>query len=163
MYFTYYESPIGVLTLGEENSALTYLLFGEQSPAGYTQSPTPFLIGVSGQLTQYFAGRRKSFDIPLNPSSTAYRKSVWKLLLDIPYGETITYGELARRTGNPKASRAVGGANHHNPISIIIPCHRVIGAGGKLTGYGGGLEAKAFLLQLEQDYIVSQFQNGLPF
>jgi len=152
MYYIIYECPIGSLTLGEKNGKLTYLLFGERKPEGYEEKPTPFLIDVSRQLTEYFAGQRKGFSVPVCPEGTAYRKSVWNLLADIPYGETVTYGELARRSGNPKASRAVGGANHHNPISIIIPCHRVVGANGKLVGYGGGLDIKSFLLRLEQDY-----------
>jgi methylated-DNA-[protein]-cysteine S-methyltransferase len=102
------------------------------------------------QLRAYFAGKLENFDLPLAPEGTPFQRAVWKLLCDIPYGETISYGELARRVGNPKASRAVGLANGSNPIAIVIPCHRVIGSNGKLTGYGGGLPLKEKLLALEQ-------------
>lgn len=102
------------------------------------------------QLEDYFAGKLRIFKLPLYVRSTAFREDVWLELMKIPYGETITYKELAKRIGNPAAIRAVGGANHHNPINIIIPCHRVIGANGKLTGYGGGLDKKKFLLELEK-------------
>ena len=102
------------------------------------------------QLKAYFAGDLEDFDLPLAPMGTPFQQSVWKRLCDIPYGKTISYGELARRVGNPKASRAVGLANGSNPIPIIIPCHRVIGSNGKLTGYGGGLPIKEKLLSLEK-------------
>ena len=101
------------------------------------------------ELTEYFAGQRKSFDLPLEPKGTAFQQSVWRALCEIPYGETVSYGQIAERIGNKKACRAVGMANNRNPIAIIIPCHRVIGAGGKLTGYAGGLDKKEFLLELE--------------
>ncbi len=101
------------------------------------------------QLREYFAGKRADFDLPLAPEGTEFQRSVWRNLQDIPYGETISYGELAKRVGNPKASRAVGAANGQNPIPIVIPCHRVIGANGKLTGFGGGLPTKEALLALE--------------
>ena len=105
---------------------------------------------VVSQLEDYFAGRRREFDLPLAPAGTPFQQRVWRALLDIPYGETISYGELASRIGNKAASRAVGLANGSNPISIVIPCHRVIGANGKLTGYGGGLPIKQQLLALER-------------
>lgn len=104
---------------------------------------------VRSQLDEYFAGRRKQFDLQLAPMGTDFQEKVWQELVKIPYGRTITYGELAKRIGNPKASRAVGLANGKNPISIIVPCHRVIGANGSLTGFGGGLEAKQYLLEHE--------------
>ena len=104
-----------------------------------------------GQLAEYFAGSRQDFDLPLRPQGTAFQQTVWQALLDIPYGTTESYGELARRIGQPTASRAVGLANGRNPISIVIPCHRVVGANGSLTGYGGGIERKRTLLDLEQD------------
>lgn len=103
------------------------------------------------QLGEYFAGQRTTFDLPLEPDGTAFERSVWEELTRIPYGQTISYGQLAHRLGNPKAVRAVGRANGQNPISIIIPCHRVIGASGQLVGYGGGLDRKRFLLDLEQE------------
>jgi methylated-DNA-[protein]-cysteine S-methyltransferase len=102
------------------------------------------------QLSEYFAGERKEFDFPLAPEGTEFQRAVWKRLQEIPYGQTISYGELARRVGNPKASRAVGAANGKNPIPIVIPCHRVIGADGKLTGFGGGLPIKEALLAIER-------------
>ena len=142
-------SPIGTIGIAENGRAITDILFGETIPTGAVVRTTPLLERAARQLDEYFAGKRTSFDLPLEPVGTPYRMQVWQALQQIPYGQTETYGELARRTGNPKASRAVGGANHHNPIPIIIPCHRVIGTGGKLTGYGGGLERKEFLLALE--------------
>ena len=102
------------------------------------------------QLKAYFAGKLEKFDLPLAPEGTSFQREVWKRLCEIPYGETVSYGELARRIGNPKASRAVGLANGANPIAIVIPCHRVIGSNGKLTGYGGGLPLKEKLLALER-------------
>src|SRR5439155_23203362 len=110
----------------------------------------PLLQEVMRQLSAYFAGKAESFDLPLAPQGTAFQQNVWRHLCDIPYGETISYGELARRIGNPNASRAVGLANGTNPIPIVIPCHRVIGSDGKLTGYGGGLPIKEKLLALER-------------
>ena len=104
------------------------------------------------QLTEYFAGKRREFDLPLDFTGTGFQKKVWAALLTIPYGETRSYGEIAKQIGNPKACRAVGMANNRNPIAIICPCHRVIGADGSLVGFGGGLPAKQFLLDLEKDY-----------
>ena len=115
-----------------------------------TEEETPVLARARRQLEEYFAGERKAFELPLSARGTPFQKRVWDELLKIPYGETITYGELAARIGNPKAGRAVGMANHHNPISIIVPCHRVIGARGKLVGYGGGLDLKERLLAFEK-------------
>jgi methylated-DNA-[protein]-cysteine S-methyltransferase len=105
------------------------------------------------QLAQYFAGERTSFDLKLHMDGTAFQRTVWRALTEIPYGETISYGELARRIGRPDRARAVGTANGQNPIAVIVPCHRVIGADGKLVGYGGGLENKRLLLDLEQGAI----------
>ena len=108
---------------------------------------------VARQLSEFFAGQRREFDLPLAPAGTAFQKRVWTNPLKIPFGETISYGVLASRVGNPNASRAVGGANGSNPIALVIPCHRVIGANGKLTGYGGGLELKEKLLVWERSFI----------
>ncbi len=110
----------------------------------------PLLARAAGQLAEFFRGERRAFDLPLAPGGTAFQGRVWEELRRIPYGETVSYGELARRIGAPGASRAVGMANGANPISILIPCHRVIGSSGRLTGYGGGVERKAFLLDLER-------------
>jgi methylated-DNA-[protein]-cysteine S-methyltransferase len=109
-----------------------------------------------GQLEAYFAGNLRSFDLPLNLEGTPFQLVVWRALQDIPYGQTISYGELARRIGNPNGSRAVGLANGSNPIPIVVPCHRVIGSNGKLTGYGGGLCNKETLLELERKHGVAQ-------
>ena len=145
-------SPVGPLTLVEENEALTGLHFGALPPAGAETNPYPLLREAVRQLEEYFAGKRREFDIPLSMRGTSFQKKVWEQLLTIPYGETVTYGEIAARIGNPRAGRAVGMANHHNPIAIIVPCHRVIGADGRLTGYGGGLPIKQSLLELEKKY-----------
>jgi methylated-DNA-[protein]-cysteine S-methyltransferase len=115
----------------------------------WIESAQPFAEAVR-QLDAYFAGRLRQFDLPLAPKGTAFQQRVWQALLDIPYGETVSYGELARRISRPSAVRAVGAANGQNPLSIVIPCHRVIGSDGRLVGYGGGLPAKSALLALEQ-------------
>lgn len=141
-------SPVGELTLTEENGALTGLYFGAR-PGG-EEGSSPLLEEAARQLRAYFAGQRQAFSLPLAPRGTAFQLQVWQALQTIPYGEVRTYGEIARAIGKPKACRAVGMANHKNPISIIVPCHRVVGADGSLTGYGGGLAAKEFLLALEQ-------------
>ncbi|NLJ80242.1 MAG: methylated-DNA--[protein]-cysteine S-methyltransferase [Firmicutes bacterium] len=144
-----YQSPIGNLLLREEDGVLTLAAFNEE---GYQLDsvPTPFLLEVAKQLKEYFAGARQEFDLDLKPKGTDFQKRVWEALLTVPYGETISYKQVAERIGKPRAYRAVGLANNRNPIAIIIPCHRVIGADGKLVGYGGGLETKRFLLDLEK-------------
>ncbi|MCL2081272.1 MAG: methylated-DNA--[protein]-cysteine S-methyltransferase [Oscillospiraceae bacterium] len=137
-----------------DDDALLYLGFcgGEAAPPprGASSCEGPVAKRVFAQLDEYFAGERREFDLPLKMFGTTFQMAVWAGLLQIPYGQTVSYGQLAAMIGKPKASRAVGGANHVNPISIIVPCHRVIGAGGSLTGYGGGLEMKRFLLELER-------------
>ena len=140
-------TPIGPLALCEENGAICAIDFteGELCPPG-----TPLLCEAARQLTAYFAGELTEFNLPIRLTGTSFRIQCWEALRTIPYGETISYGEQARRIGNPKAVRAVGGANHHNPISIVVPCHRVIGANGSLTGYGGGVDKKAWLLMHEK-------------
>lgn len=153
--YTYMPSPVGPLLLAADNTALRLVEF---SPAGKKTSPDPqwqenaahsVLIETQAQLEAYFSGKRKAFSIELAPRGTEYQCTVWSELQRIPYGTTVSYGELARRLGNPNGSRAVGAANGRNPIPIIIPCHRVIGADGSLTGFGGGLPIKQFLLRLE--------------
>lgn len=138
-------SPIGTLTLTEENGKITGLRFGGVA----TNDTSPVLDAAETQLREYFAGTRKSFDLPLAPSGTPFQRAVWDALCAIPYGETRTYAQIAAGIGRPKACRAVGMANNRNPIAILIPCHRVIGANGSLTGYAGGLDAKKALLALE--------------
>jgi methylated-DNA-[protein]-cysteine S-methyltransferase len=119
------------------------------APNGYEKKETPLIKKAARQFGEYFKGKRKSFKLPLTMQGTDFQMKVWNTLKKIPYGKTISYGELAAMIGNPKASRAVGMANHNNPIAIIVPCHRVIGHDGSLTGYGGGLELKRQLLELE--------------
>jgi methylated-DNA-[protein]-cysteine S-methyltransferase len=151
-YHTHVDSPVGPLLLLSDGRALTGLYMNEWIvPEGSVENPdaTPFPILID-QLQEYFAGERKEFDVPLSPQGTTFQRVVWAHLRDIPYGQTISYGELAKRIRSPKACRAVGLANGKNPISIIVPCHRVIGANGKLTGYGGGIENKQILLDLER-------------
>lgn len=143
-------SVLGKLMLEEEDGKIVRLLFERDMPANMKQSDTPTLQKAAQELSEYFAGNRKEFDIPLNPKGTDFQKSVWNALCTIPYGKTMSYGQVAAQIGNPKASRAVGMANNKNPIPILIPCHRVIGANGKLVGYGGGIWIKQKLLELEQ-------------
>lgn len=162
-----YESPVGPLEIGEDGEGICRISFGKadslsikgnaavqnSEEASKEQLPrkeqTPLLQEAIRQLKEYFAGQRKSFDLPLSFYGTEFQKKVWQALLDIPYGETRSYGQIAAAVGNPKACRAVGMANHRNEIIIVVPCHRVIGADGSLTGYGGGLDVKRKLLELE--------------
>lgn len=141
-------SPIGPITLEEKEGKLVGLEFGGEIHHDFSS----LLYEGEKELREYFSGKRKEFSIPIAPEGTEFQQRVWEALLSIPYGETRTYGDIARAIGNPKAVRAVGGANRRNPISIIVPCHRVIGADGSLTGYGGGLDKKIFLLNLEKEY-----------
>jgi len=154
VWFAELNSPLGKLTLESDGDALTRIRLPEedwQADPEVKRVRKPELFAeAAAQLGAFFRGERRSFDIQMNPQGTPFQKKVWGLLCEIPRGQTITYGELARRTGNPKASRAVGAANGKNPIPIIIPCHRVIGSNGKLTGYAGGLEAKKMLLEIER-------------
>jgi methylated-DNA-[protein]-cysteine S-methyltransferase len=140
------DSPIGPLTLVERDGALVRLSFGAH---GRREPATPLLALATSQLNEYFAGERREFDLPLAPSGTEFQLACWRALAEIPYGETRSYGEQARRIGRPDRARAVGAANGANPIAIILPCHRVIGADGSLVGFGGGLETKRRLLDLE--------------
>ena len=154
-YYTHCDSPVGTLLLMAGDKALTGIHFpGGRQPeieAGWRERPDhPVLRAATRQLEEYFAGRRRTFDLPLAPEGTPFQRDVWKALRAIPYGETQSYGDIARRIGRPKAVRAVGAANGANPISIVVPCHRVIGADGSLTGYGGGLPRKKKLLALER-------------
>ena len=153
LLYTRVESPIGELLLVGDGRALHGLHMQEGRTAvsvhpGWRQADVPFA-DVRGQLAEYFAGERVDFDVPLAMAGSRFQRRVWDALQEIPYGETTTYGELARRLGRPSASRAVGLANGRNPIAVIVPCHRVIGSDGSLTGYGGGLERKRLLLDLE--------------
>jgi methylated-DNA-[protein]-cysteine S-methyltransferase len=151
------DSPIGLLTLVASDKGLAGVLWEHDNPDRVKLTPrtedtsNPILLETEKQLSEYFAGKRRSFSVTLDYVGTPFQKKVWKSMLAIPFGETRSYGQLAEEIGNPKAVRAVGAANGKNPISIIGPCHRVIGASGKLTGFAGGLKAKAYLLGLEAD------------
>jgi methylated-DNA-[protein]-cysteine S-methyltransferase len=149
--FTTIASPVGPLTLIASEVGLQELRWGDDRPADATDTPNhPVLQQAIMQLAEYFEGARTTFDVPLDMQGTPFQKSVWDLLLTIPYGETTTYGAMAQTLGDPGKARAVGLANGKNPVSIIVPCHRVIGSTGALTGFGGGLDRKAFLLRLER-------------
>ena len=149
------ESPVGALTLVAGDEGLVAILWENDDPDRVKLSAVedddthPVLVEAVRQLRDYFDGRRRSFSVPLDFRGTAFQKQVWTALLTIPFGETRSYSQIAEQIGNPAAVRAVGAANGKNPISIVAPCHRVIGASGKLTGFAGGLEAKALLLTLE--------------
>jgi methylated-DNA-[protein]-cysteine S-methyltransferase len=149
------DSPIGRLKLVASDRGLVAILWENDRPRrvrldDLTDDPIhPVLAQTEQQLAEYFAAERKAFTVPLDMRGTPFQKQVWQALLGIPYGETRTYGQLAIQLGNPRATRAVGAANGRNPVAIIAPCHRVIGFSGKLTGFAGGLEAKAHLLNLE--------------
>lgn len=151
--YSYLETPIGILLIAGDEF-LREIRFPNKADArkpnpGWTESARGAVAETIRQLKEYFAGQRTEFDLPIAPEGTEFQRRVWRSLQEIPYGQTISYGELARRVGNPKGSRAVGAANGKNPIPIVIPCHRVIGANGKLTGFGGGLPTKESLLALE--------------
>ena len=146
---TTFHSPIGRLLLVANVSGITEITYLEEGNTESDKSEHPVLEEAKKQLTEYFKGRRKTFDLPINPSGTPFQESVWKELQYIPYGTTTTYSEVSRKLNNPKAVRAVGKANGLNPISIIIPCHRVIGANQALTGYAGGIDKKRWLLKHE--------------
>ena len=154
IYYTELDSPIGVLLITCDGEAITGLHMEQQASKPVTddrwQRDDVCLREARAQLKAYFDGRLKRFDLPLTGAGTGFQQLVWNALRDIPYGETETYGQLAQRIGNRNASRAVGLANGRNPIGIIVPCHRVIGANGTLTGYAGGIERKRWLLAHEQ-------------
>lgn len=152
-FYKMMDSPVGTLALIASDQGLHGVNWSQEADIqaqGYRDSDShPILLATEQQLSEYFAGERKSFDVPLEPQGTPFQLQIWKLMLNIPYGKTLSYGELAAQAGDVKASRAVGMANNRNPIAIIIPCHRVIGSSGALTGFGGGLANKSFLLDLE--------------
>jgi methylated-DNA-[protein]-cysteine S-methyltransferase len=161
MYYCYLDTPIGELLLAGDDDALCLVGFPEGSmrkdpEPDWIYNEKPFA-AARQQLTEYFAGERREFDLPLKLNGTEFQMSVLRALQQIPYGETTSYAEIAERVGRPKAVRAVGAANGRNPIPIIVPCHRVIGSHGELTGFGGGLDTKEALLRLEAEH--SQFPN----
>jgi methylated-DNA-[protein]-cysteine S-methyltransferase len=167
MDYTHLESPVGRLLLTGDAAGLRLIRFPSERSAG---EPGPGwrrddagLAEAVRQLRAYFAGELFDFDLPLAPEGTAFQLSVWRALRRIAYGATVSYGEVARAIGRPGASRAVGAANGANPLPIVVPCHRVIGSTGKLTGFGGGLDTKAALLALERQGRGGDAQAGLPF
>ena len=153
MYYTYLDSPIGPIFLAGDGESVRQISFSSgyqvRKPGeGWIEDAGPIDFAVR-QLEQYFAGERKVFDLPLVMEGTEFQKGVWKALLEIPFGETRSYGDVAEKLGSPGASRAVGSANHANHLPLVVPCHRVIGSNGTLTGFGGGLDTKRWLLEFE--------------
>lgn len=150
----YYETKIGRIGIADNGNSITDIFFADnETPgdaAGMVQKETSLIKGARRQIMEYLDGDRKEFDLPLGVEGTPFQKAAWDALLTIPYGETRSYKQMAELVGNPKACRAIGLANNRNPISIVIPCHRVIGANGKLVGYGGGLHIKEQLLAIEK-------------
>lgn len=160
IYYWRYETPIGDLLAAEEDGAVIRLCMAreggnfpeEQGEGAAQEKETRVLKQVYQELTEYFQGRRRDFHTPVQLLGSSFQMDVWEALQRIPYGETRSYGQLAASIGKPRACRAVGGANHKNPVMILVPCHRVIGADGSLTGFGGGLDVKQQLLELERRF-----------
>jgi len=150
-YFIYTLKNIRIV-ITEEDNAITGVFFSAKIPAGFIKAETPLIKKAAAQIEEYLNGKRKNFSLPLVTRGTEFQMDVWRALQSIPYGETRSYKEIAELVNRPKAVRAVGMANHRNPISIIVPCHRVIGCDGNLTGYGGGLPLKKYLLELERTH-----------
>lgn len=149
----YYDTVIGPIGIAAVDTQITHVLFqSDACPAGYLVQETALITQAAQQIREYLLGQRQEFSLPLAPQGTAFMRSVWNCLCDIPYAETRSYLEIAKAVGNAKACRAVGQANNRNPIPIIIPCHRVIGANGKLTGYRSGLAIKELLIDLENQH-----------
>jgi methylated-DNA-[protein]-cysteine S-methyltransferase len=148
--YYFYETIIGYLTISADEQGITDVSFGKRNPVHAVCQETPVIKQAVSELQEYFEGRRREFTVPLHPQGTDFQLRVWQVLRTIPYGKTWSYKQVATAAGNPNASRAVGMANNRNPIAIIIPCHRVIGANGRLVGYAGGLDVKEKLLQIEQ-------------
>ena len=145
------DSPVGKLMIVQQGEAVKEILFEEKITDAVPLRSTELLLCAQRQLNEYFSGSRKVFSLPLALTGTPFQRKVWQQLTQIPYGEVRSYGQIAQAVGNPKARRAAGAANHCNPIPILVPCHRVVGANGSLTGYAGGLWRKNLLLQLEQN------------
>ena len=170
MNYDWMESPVGELLIVADETTLRMISFREGRYPGKVadgwRRGGAVVANAREQLGEYFAGRRRRFDLPLAPSGTAFQLHAWQALQDIPYGATCSYGEQARAMGQPRAVRAVGAANGRNPIPIVVPCHRVIGGDGKLTGYAGGLDIKKFLIELEGRHVnaaewVARLPGGL--
>ncbi|MDY9921324.1 MAG: methylated-DNA--[protein]-cysteine S-methyltransferase [Synergistota bacterium] len=157
IFYSYTYGGVGKIEIGTESESITDVHFAKSfvPPSEYSRKETPLHKKAAEQLRGYFEGTRKVFDLPLAPKGTDFQRRCWEALLQVPYGETRSYGDIARAAGSPKGFRAVGMANNRNPVAIIIPCHRIIGSDGKLVGYGGGIDIKAFLLDLERKYAKS--------
>lgn len=154
LYTCEHPSPLGRLTIVASDAGLRAVLWPDDDRIEFAVEPDtrpdhPVLVAATEQLDEYFAGARTRFDLPLDLCGTAFQVEAWRSLTSVPYGETSTYGEQAARLGRPNASRAVGAANGRNPVSIVLPCHRIVGTDGSLTGFAGGLDAKRYLLELE--------------
>lgn len=149
----YAKTTIGTIGIVENGVAITQIFFGKQIVKEAEEKETALIAKAMKQIKEYLAKERQQFDLPIELAGTSFQKSVWKELLTIPYGKTNSYKEVAIKIGNPKACRAIGMANHNNPIAIVVPCHRVIGVDGSLTGYAGGLAIKKQLLALEKAYL----------
>lgn len=158
MFYRYfYDSPLGSIVIVEDGTSITHLFYdvtdGEKrlglADDGAVDRESPLLRKAARQLREYFSGKRERFELPLAPAGTPFQQEVWQALTEIPYGEIRSYGQIARQIGRPQAARAVGMANNRNPVSIIIPCHRVVGSNGNLVGYASGTDKKAFLLRRE--------------
>lgn len=150
-YYYIYHTDIGTITIACDTIGITKISFGEILCEAAKKEEVPLIKEAAKQLTEYLQGKRQTFDVALHAEGTEFQKNVWRALTNIPYGETRSYADIAEKIGNPKAVRAVGMANHNNSIAIIVPCHRVIGKNGSLTGYAGGLSLKQKLLHLEQE------------
>ncbi|MDD5421055.1 MAG: methylated-DNA--[protein]-cysteine S-methyltransferase [Synergistaceae bacterium] len=151
-FYSYTYRGVGKIEIGTESERITDVHFAKSfvPPSEYSRKETPLHRKAAEQLREYFDGKLKVFDLPIAPVGTEFQIRCWEALLQVPYGETRSYGDIARAAGSPKGFRAVGMANNRNPVAIIIPCHRIIGSDGKLVGYGGGLDIKVFLLELER-------------
>lgn len=150
-YYYSYPTPVGTLYITQNGGFISRITFSPESKNA-TYEETPLLKKVSAQFEEYFKGKRKIFDFPLKPEGTPFQQKIWELLKEIPYGKCCTYKQLAEASGNAKACRAVGMANKKNPLMIVVPCHRVIGTNGTLTGYASGLDVKKQLLKIEKEY-----------
>lgn len=150
MEFWMFDTLLGTMAVGEEDGHITRVYLPNSPMPRLMPHKTPLLERAEGQIREYFDGRRQEFDLPLTFVGTDFQKKVWQALTEIPYGKTVTYGALAEQIGCPGGARAVGAANHCNPLPILVPCHRVVGVGRNLTGYAGGVEMKKALLELEQ-------------
>ncbi len=148
----YYDYPIGTIGIAEEDGFISHLFLDKESHEKFEAAETPLIRKAAAQLKEYFEGQRTKFDLPLSMQGTEFQKTVWKALQTIAPGKTCSYADIALQIGSPKAVRAVGLANKRNPIPIIVPCHRVVGKDGSLTGYAGGLSMKQYLLELEKRY-----------